>query len=149
MIRSILAAIAGYAAMVVGVIAGITISWAILGGEGAFRGEGPEPSTAWMILSVVFGLLAAVAGGWVALRIGRSTRAVKILVGLVIVLGLYSALTGESEYAGRKKIDKPVARMDFVEAGAHAKQPTWYLWTIPIVGVAGVLLGGRSRTEQP
>ncbi len=73
----------------------------------------------------------------------------KILVGLVLVLGLYSALTGESEYAGRKKIDTPVARMDFVEAGTHAEQPTWYLWTIPIVGVAGVLLGGRRRTEQP
>jgi hypothetical protein len=149
MIRSVLAAIAGYVAMVVVVVAGITLSWAILGGEGAFRGEGPEPSTAWMVLSVVFGFVAAVAGGWVALKIGRSSMAVKVLVGLVLVLGLYSALTAESEYAGRKKIRRRVARMSFIDAGQHAKQPTWYLWTIPIVGVAGVLVGGRLQTGKP
>lgn len=148
MVRSILAAIAGYAVIAVVVVAGITLSWAILGGEGAFRGEGPEPSTAWMALSVVFGFLAAVVGGRVALKIGRSPLAVKILVGLVIVLGIVSALTAESSYASKRKIDKPVAKMSFVDAGQHAKQPTWYNWTIPLVGAAGVLLGGRRRAER-
>jgi len=149
MVRSVLAAIAGYAPIVVVVVAGITLSWAILGGEGAFRGEGPEPSTAWLVLNVVFGFLAAVVGGRVALRIGRSSRAVNILVGLVMALGVILALTAESRYARKRKISRPVAKMSFIDAGQHAKQPNWYNWTIPIVGVAGVLVGGWLQVGKP
>ena len=81
-----------------------------------------------------------------ALKIGRSSTAVKILVGIVIVLGLYFALTAESAQADREPVDKPVAEMSFREAGQHARQPAWYNWVVPLIGVAGVMLGGRQKT---
>jgi hypothetical protein len=31
--------------------------------------------------------------------------------------------------------------------GQYAVQPGWYNWIIPLVGVAGVLLGGRERAD--
>ena len=144
MARSILAAVLGYIVMVIVVMAVIGIAWAILGGSVAFEGEGPNPSTAWLTFNIVSGFLAAAVGGCVALRIGKSALAVKILVGIVVLLGLYFALTAESSYADREQVDKPVAEMTFWEAGQHAKHPTWYNWTIPLVAVAGVLVGGRK-----
>ena len=73
---------------------------------------------------------------------------VEILVGLVIVLGAYSAVAADSSYANREPVDKPVAEMSFMEAGQHAKQPGWYNWLIPLVGIAGVMLGGRDSRES-
>jgi hypothetical protein len=147
MIRSILAAVAGYAALVVVVVAGIGLTWAVVGGSGAFAGEGPEPSAMWMVANLVSGFLAAFAGGWVARKIGRSQQAVKILAGLIILLGIITAITAEAAFAKRKKIDTPVAEMSFMEAGQHARQPGWYNWIIPLVGVAGVWIGGREKPE--
>lgn len=147
MIRSILAAVAGYAALVVVVMVGIALAWAILGGTGAFAGEGPEPSAIWIILNMICGFLAAWVGGWVALKIGRSVHAVNILIGLVILLGVMTVLTADSQYAKRARVDKPVAEMSFMEAGQHAKQPAWYNWVIPLVGVAGVWIGGKPKSE--
>ncbi len=146
MLRDILAAIGGYIVMVIVVFIGIGLAWAVLGGEGAFAGEGPEPSTVWTAMNIVFGFLAAVVGGYTARRLGHSAAAVKILVGLVLALGLVFALTTEWAYETADVIDKPVAEMTFTEAGEHARNPVWYPWLIPLVGAAGVLVGGRSRS---
>ena len=131
--------------MVIVVVAGIGIAWAILGGEGAFAGESPAPSTGWLILNILSGFVAAVAGGFVARKVGRSMTAVKLFVALLLVFGAYFAITAESSYAKRPKVDKPVAEMTFQEAGQHARNPTWYTILIPLVGVAGALVGGRQR----
>ena len=134
--------------MAVVVLAGIGLAWAILGGRGAFAGEGPTPSTTWLALNIVTGFVAALVAGAVARKLGRSQTSVKILIGLVIALGILSAVAAESQHAKREPVIKPVAQMSFGEAGQYAKQPVWYNWVIPLVGVAGVWLGGRSRSES-
>ncbi len=148
MLRNVLGAVAGYVAMVVVVMAGIGLVWTLVGGTGAFAGEGPYPSTVWIVGNLVFGFVAAVVGGWVARKIGQSMTAVKILVALLLVLGAYFAITAESNYAEREPVNKPVAEMSFTEAGRHAKSPTWYLFLIPLVGVAGALIGGRGSGAE-
>lgn len=147
--RNIVGAIVGYVVMVIIVIASIAATWAVLGAEGSFTGGGPYPSIAWSASNVVFGFIGALAAGWVARRIGRSALAVKILVGVMLVLGVYGALTAESSYQERVAeagIDKPVGELTFMEAGTVAKQPIWYLWLIPLIGAAGATLGGRDRS---
>lgn len=146
MLRSVLGAIVGYVAMVVVVMAGIGLAWVGLGAEGAFAGEEPHPSNLWMVSNLVGGFIAALAGGLVALKSGRSQRAVKILAGLVLGLGLVVALLAPSSEVSGKSLNKPVAELSFMEAGEYAQQPSWYNWLIPLVGVAGVLLGGRDRS---
>ncbi|MDH3236851.1 MAG: hypothetical protein OEQ29_25305, partial [Alphaproteobacteria bacterium] len=145
-LRSTLAAIAGYVVIVIVVMGSIALTWAAVGGAGAFAGEGPAPSAVWMASIVASGFLAAVAGGWVARRIGRSATAVNILIGLILVLGVVSALTARAQYEKRESVDKPVAEMTFMEAGQHARQPAWYNWTIPIIGMVGAWIGGRQRS---
>lgn len=140
MARNILAAIGGYIVMVIIVLLGITVAWMALGPAGAFAGEGPAPSTAWMAGNLVSGFVAALAGGWAASRLGSSATAVKILLGLVLVLGLITAVT--SMGATGNPIDKPVTELSFMEAGAYAVQPAWYNWIIPLVGAIGVWIGG-------
>ena len=150
--RNILAVIVAYIAMVAITIASLGATWAVLGAAGSFAGDGPYPSIAWLVSNVIFGFLAALAGGCIARKIGRSDLAVKLLVGAILLLGLYGALTAESSYQKRVEaagIDKPVAELTFLEAGAVAKNPTWFLWTIPLIGAAGALLGGRKRSPSP
>lgn len=148
MVRSILGAVAGYLVMVVAVMAGIGLVWLAVGASGAFDGEGPHPSTIWIAGNIVFGFLAALAGGCVARKVGRSITAVKILVALLLVLGAFLAITAESSYAKREPVDKPVADMTFMEAGRHARSPTWYLFSMPLIGAAGALIGGRGGAAK-
>ena len=143
MLRSILAAIGGYAVMIVIVLAGIGVAWMALGAAGAFSGEGPAPSTPWIILNVLSGFIAAFIGGLVARRIGGSQTAVRILIGLVLVVGF--ALAALGGLAEPPVSDKPVTEMSFSEANQHAQPPAWYNWLLPVIGAAGVLFGGRER----
>lgn len=145
MLRSILAAVVGYVALVLVVLAGIGVAWLALGGEGAFDGEGPAPSGAWIALNLMSGLIAAVIAGLVARRIGGSQLAVRILAGFVLALGLVvAAMAGSAD--DREPAAGPVAEMTFREAGQYAEQPAWYNWLVPLVGAVGVMIGGRERS---
>ncbi len=146
MLRNVLGAVGGYIAIVVVAMAGIGVAWLVLGGSGAFDGEGPAPSTAWLAGNLITGFIAAIVGGWLAHKIGRSLTAVKILVALLLILGAYMAITADGSYARREPVDKPVAEMSFFEAGQHAKQPSWYNFLIPVVGAVGALVGGRKSS---
>jgi len=142
-VRTVLAVVAGYFLMVVIVIGSLGLAWMVLGADGAFAGEGPYPSAGWLAFSVIGGFIAAILGGFLARHLGGSAAAVKGLVGLVLVLGLISALTGGGSKGKNPVADQAVAEMSWGEAGQHAQQPTWYNWLIPLVGAAGVVLGGR------
>ena len=147
MLRKILAALLGYVVIVVIALAGIGIGWTILGGQGAFEGEGPQPSTVWILLNLAIGLVAAVVAGRVAAVVGGSSSSAKILAGIVLVLGFLLAAAAQFAPVERQPIDKPVAEMSFREAGEHAEQPGWYNWIMPLLGAAGVLFGGRRRDD--
>jgi len=147
-LRGILGAIIGYIAMAVALFACLGLTWLVLGAEGAFAGEGPDPSTPWVLSSLAFGLVTAIFGGFVARKVGGGAFSVKGLAGLILVLGLLVAVTAESMYEKRSAAvpkDKSVAEMGFIEAGKYAKNPGWYNWLIPLVGVAGTMIGGRER----
>ncbi len=146
MLRNILGAVAGYLVTVIVVLLGIGVAWMILGGAGAFEGEGPYPSTPWVAGNLVFGLAGAFVGGYAAYKIGRTATAVKILVILMLLLGGYAAVTAESSYAKREPVGKPVAEMSFMEAGRHAKNPAWYNFLMPAIGAIGAFAGGRKAS---
>lgn len=146
MTRNIFAALGGYIGMVLVAVAGIGIAWFILGAAGAFAGDSPTPSTAWIIGNLVGGFVAAVTGGWLARRLGTASTSVNILIGFVLVLGLATALLSQGMVA--EPLGKPVAELTFMEAGQFAVQPAWYNWTIPLVGAAGVWIGGRRSAGR-
>ncbi len=146
MVRNILGAVLGYVAMVVVVLGGIGLMWTVLGPSGAFAGEGPRPSTPWILGNLVSGFIAALLGGRIALAVGKNQLAVRVLLGLVLVLGLGGAIVAGLSPMPRPPLGKPIGELRFVEAGGYAEQPAWYNWLIPIIGAVGVFVGGRTRS---
>lgn len=149
--RAILAAVVGYFLMAFIAVGGAGLTWMIVGAEGAFRPGETVASTSWSALSCVFGLVAAIIGGFVASVIDRSqTRlATKILVGIVLVLGLVTFGITMSVTPLPFPEGTNVADLGFVEAGQYASSPAWYNFVIPIVGIIGVLIGSRLLKPKP
>ena len=128
MLNSIIAVIAGYAAMVVAVMIGtvIAVSAFMPGGMQAMKnppsGQGVPPR--YLIANITASLLAAILGGWVTARIAAAhpRRHLLALCLLVAVMGLVAARQGGG--------------------GSRPGQPSWYAWGIVVIGVIGVLIGG-------
>ena len=80
------------------------------------------PGTGVVLVVLAAGLLAAMGGGWTSGRLAPASAwpAVLGLAGLILVLGVVTF---------------------FLEKGHPG--PMWYRLSLPVVGIAGCLLGGR------
>jgi hypothetical protein len=125
MLRSVGAVVAGYVVMVVLVMTG-TMAWVatmVPGGLAAMR-QNPQassmtPTPRYLAMNIALSLVAAMAAGWVTLRIAdRSPRGhLLALAAVVLVMGVVSTFMPNSE-----------------------RQPQWYKYAIPVVGLAGIAL---------
>jgi uncharacterized membrane protein YeaQ/YmgE (transglycosylase-associated protein family) len=142
-VGSLAGAIAGYIVMAIFIIATFAVSFPALGIDRLFAPGTYEASTSWIVLSLILGVAGAMLGGWVAGRVSPKSHAVQALAGLVLVFGLFSAQAAQNEDVPRGGPRGPEATMNDVMA--HARQPTWITFVNPLLGAAGVLLGGRRR----
>ena len=117
MTRSILAVIVGYLTMAVAIIALFAIS---------FRQPDAAPTQTFMLLSLVYALFAALAGGYVTALIARRKE-----LKHTIALATFAALMG-------------IVSM-IVSAG---QEPLWYQIANIAVMVPAVLLGGYLRASH-
>ncbi len=147
MLRSILAAGAGYLLLAAALMILMAGAWSALGADGAFQPASYEVTGTWIIATIVLGLVAAVAGGFVCKSIGRTDLSVQILIGIVLVLGVVSALyqIGMEPVAGVRPDD-----ISIFEAMNNGIQPAWLSWLNPILGAIGVFYGGglKNRAES-
>ena len=124
MLQSILSIVVGYLVMAIIVMIGTIAAAAALvpGGLSAMRrAEGPPaPTKNYLYANLALSLVAAIVGGWLTARMAPFApfTHVAALAVLIVAMALISA-----KYQA-------------------ARQPSWYSWTIAIVGVAGVLIGG-------
>ena len=65
MLRAAGAVILGYVVMVVIVFATLTGSYLAMGSEKVFQPGTYEVTSTWLVVMIVFSLVAAIAGGWV------------------------------------------------------------------------------------
>lgn len=84
MLRSILAAVVGFIAMMVGVVAGLTGLFAALGTERSYQPGSWEASTTFGVGMIIVGLLTAAIGVAIARLIDRKGRCDLILIGLIL-----------------------------------------------------------------
>jgi len=124
MFQSVLSVVVGYLVMAIIVMIGtIALAAAIIpGGLSGMRNAQapPPPSKGYLYANLALSLVAAVVGGWLTARMAPNapfTHAA-VLAAFVVAMGVVSA------------------------RNEKARQPSWYPWTIAIVGVAGVLIGG-------
>ncbi len=91
-------------------------------------------------------MIAAVIGGIVTATIARTATPVKVLAGIVLVLGFMEAAMHQMP-----KDDETTEQLvraeelSFWEAASKTRPPAWYSFALPIVGCAGVVIGGRMR----
>ncbi len=126
MLRSILAILAGYVTIVLGVTS--TLAILFFAARDAFPGEpGPFRGPTWiLVVELVAGFACAVLGGYVCALVARRRELAHglVLCAIMLVLGL-------------------------VSAGAESgMKPTWSSVALPVVGVLGVLLGARWRAAH-
>jgi hypothetical protein len=130
LLRSVAAIVAGYGVMSLTVIGGIIIATSLFvpGGLRAVA-SGPPPTglpAAYLAANLATGALGAVLGGWLAARIAAFAPFghAAVLAAIVATLTLGSAGSGPA-----------------------GPQPGWYPIVIGVIGVAGVLAGGKLRAE--
>jgi hypothetical protein len=143
MIRAIGSVVVGYVAMFATIFLTFSGLYLLLGQDLSFRPGSYEPSALWTAASFVLGAGAAVLGGVVCGWVARSATPPKVLAGVVLVIGLLSAipvLTAASAPAQAR-----TGEVGNLDAMTRAKQPAWVAVANPFVGLAGVLLGGRLR----
>lgn len=135
----------GYVTMFVAVFLLFSAGYLVLGTDGSYQAGSWDVSFAWVILSIVVGLLAAVAGGYVCASISDSPKAPQALVGVVVVLGLLMALPavmgGSAEAATMVRPDT----VGLFDAMMNAKQPNWLTLLNPVLGAVGVVVGARMK----
>ena len=145
MLRAIAAVIVGYIALSIWVMATMTGAWFVLGGEFAFVEDTTEASTGWCVVAVVLGFIGAMFGGFITAAIARSptNRPVTVLAGLVLGIGLLLAFLSQGRAAGPM-----TGELSVWEAAGESIPPAWYAFTIPFVGMIGVMLGGRLKRRS-
>ena len=139
MLKNILAAIVGYIAMAAVLFALFSLLWLTVGPSRAFEPGSWEVPGSWVLVQLVLGLVGAYIGGQVCARVAHDAGGATLLIGLVIVLGVVNALIPPEMVAGPRPDD-----VSMMEATAGARQPAWFLWLNPLIGVAGVWFGTRK-----
>jgi hypothetical protein len=142
--RIVGAVIAGYVVIVAAIFLSFTLAFLLIGSESAFQPGSWSVSGAWVTISIILGLLAALLGGWVAGYIARRPAGPNALAGVVLFLGLLVAVTASPPPPpGEDGVRAGSVRS--MEAMRRGRAPPWLAWVNPLIGAAGVLIGGRLR----
>jgi hypothetical protein len=147
MLKAIGGVILGYVVLFVAVFVLLTAAYLAIGADGAFKPASYDVTPLWLVIWFVVSLGAAVAGGKVCAIIAKNAKAVLALAGIVLILGLCSAtLVLMASDTGEAKVR--TGDVPNMEAMMNAKQPTWVALLTPLIGVAGVMIGGRLKGSE-
>lgn len=143
--RALLAVILGLVLNTLLGFASIAFAWVVFGPEGAFQGETTVASFAWCGFGCGTGLVVgAIAGRVTSVVAQKAPRLpVFVLAGLLLVIGLGSAVLQLGVEPMPLPAGKSVGDLTFFEAGEVATSPTWYSFATSGIVALGVLVGGR------
>lgn len=142
MLKSILAVIVSFVVMAIFSFAAFSCAYLALGVDRAFEPESYDVSTIWMVVMVVVSLIGGVLGGFICAAISKSMGVCKVFAGIVLALGLLSAIvtTMKERPDTARSGDVPV-----FQAAQVAQTPLWLCLLNPVLGAVGVLLGARKK----
>jgi hypothetical protein len=143
MLRTIGSVILGYLVMFIVVFSGLTAAYLAMGADRAFQPGVYKVTAIWLVVMFAISILAAFAGGKVCALVAKSGKAVFGLAGLVLILGLLTAIPSLTAPGGEAK--PRASDVPNLEAMMKAEQPAWVALLLPVIGVAGVLAGGRRK----
>ena len=147
MLKSILAIIVSYIAMLVIFMAIFTCLYFMLGVERVFRADSYEVSMLWIVLTLIIGFVVSMFSGYLCAAISKSWRTCQVFALIVFLLALihcFSALR-------RNNPDAPNTRAGEVgmfDAMSLAIMPLWLHFVNPIISGAGVLIGACMKRRD-
>jgi hypothetical protein len=144
--RTIAGIFVGLVVMLAVTFVGLAGLWTALGAEGAFEPGTWMTSTRWNAFGAVASFAAALAGGFACTRIARGGSAAKFLAVIVLVLGL-GPLAQAMKSVGSVAPERP-AGTDMVAALENARMPLWNAILNPLIGVVGIVIGGRKKPKR-
>jgi hypothetical protein len=142
--KAVLAVIVGYLVMFVVVFVSFSLAYLVLGAERSFQPGSYDVSTNWALLSIALGFIAAVLGGMTCARIAPWRGPLLSLCIVLLVFGAFSAIGT----AGQEEPGPRGPEVGNLEAMMDARPPAWIAYVNPLVGIAGVLIGGRRALRS-
>ena len=146
MLKSIVAIIVSYIAMLIVFMAIVTGLFFALGIERIFQPDSYEISTLWIVVTLILDLLVAIFGGYICAAIGKNWRTCQIFALIVFVLALIECFSDL-----RRNQDSPNVRageVGYTDAFRLAVVPFWIHFVNPIISGAGVLIGARMKRRD-
>ena len=140
--RAIAAIVAGYMTMFAFVFVTFSLAYLGMGAERAFTPGSYAVSGTWILVSFVLSFLAALTGGVVCRRLGRTRKPVLALAALVVVLGAIMAVPAFNAPRDVTTMQR-TGDVPNMEAMQKALPPAWVSALTPLVGALGVLLAAR------
>jgi hypothetical protein len=145
MLRAILAVVFSYVLMFVLIFLAFTCVYFVLGAGGAFKPGSFAASNRWIAIAFGVNFVVAVIGGLICAAIAKGGKAPLALAAVVFVVGLLLSLPS---LMVPKADEVRVGDVPMFEAMKKAKEPPWVPLTFPIVGVIGVLIGGKLKGRR-
>lgn len=146
MLRAISSVLLGYLVMFVTVFVTFSITYLLVGTEGAFKSGSYDVSALWIVMSMILSFAAAVLGGFVCAAVAKGPTPPKVLAAIALILGLALAIPVLTR-SDSGSMQRPES-VGNIEAMQHAKQPNWMALLNPFIGAAGVLVGARQRRGE-
>jgi carbonic anhydrase/acetyltransferase-like protein (isoleucine patch superfamily) len=142
--RTVLGVVIAFVAMSAVVFAASVAPWFAVGLDAVLQPGRFDSTVSFNVYAVLVGILGALFAGRLCATIAPSRIAVISLAALCFAAGMTNALA---------QMNKPIPGgrepgVTVAEAIARRKEPAWFTLLMPCVGVAGVLLGGRVRTQR-
>jgi MFS family permease len=138
--RKILAVILGYVVMAVVIMGGLTVVYFALGQDTVFEAGTYEVTGLWIVVWALASVVAALAGGFVCGKIGKSKGAVISLVVLIAVLGAANTAYMMTRETPPEDLIR-AGDTSSMEAMTKAQAPTWMYIAEPLIGVFGAMVG--------
>jgi len=143
--RIILGVITAFVIMMATVYLLSIAPWYWLGLDTVLRPGLYETTGAYNTYAIAVALLGAVFGGWLCAKIGRSWRAVIVLMMLAFTGGTANVILHLAKSTpGARPPDATVN-----EVVVARKEPLWFTLVMPCFGVPAILLGARFAQSIP
>jgi len=144
MLRSALGVIVGYIVMfILQVVAFMTI-YTLMGANWSFKPASYEASTRWTVMQFGVILVTTIIAGLVCAAIAKGGKAPLVLAAVVLVLGLALAFASTAlRTADTHEIR--TGNVPNMEAMSKARHPVWVVLLGPVIGAAGVVIGGKLK----
>jgi uncharacterized protein YndB with AHSA1/START domain len=143
--RSVVTVIVAFVALNVFILLASLAPWYILGVDGLLEPNQFKTPPAFDVYAVLVGIFGSVqAGRWCG-RMAESRIAVIVLALLCFAGGTINSLAqSEKPDPGFREPGLSVLR-----AISERKEPDWFIFLMPMVGLLGVMYGGRRAGQSP